>query len=251
MIVTVKGYPTPSRRHGETVCVAGIKVAPMQQPEWIRLWPVTYRDLDYDMRFKKYQRITLKASRGSDSRPESWRPNLDSLVLHEELSTKNAWASRRQYVDPLEAESMCEIYRRQEVDGTSLGAFRPADVDLEVTHEGSEWSPEQAAQLDQPSLFFPNKDVLEKIPYRFRYTYRCSDRQCGGHAQTIIDWELAQAYRSWSTRYGTEAELIDKIRQRWVAEMCAATKDTRFFVGNQHQHPKSFLVLGVFWPPKI
>jgi hypothetical protein len=32
--------------------------------------------------------------------------------------------------------------------------------------------------------------------------------------------------------------------------MCGEGKDTIFYVGNMHRHPKSFLVLGVFWPPK-
>jgi hypothetical protein len=27
-------------------------------------------------------------------------------------------------------------------------------------------------------------------------------------------------------------------------------RDTAFFVGNQHQHPTAFMVLGVWWPPK-
>jgi hypothetical protein len=32
--------------------------------------------------------------------------------------------------------------------------------------------------------------------------------------------------------------------------LCAADRDTAFFIGNQHQHPGSFLVLGVWWPPR-
>jgi hypothetical protein len=143
---------------------------------------------------------------------------------------------------------MCELLRKQATDGASLGMFRPTDVDFEATFGGANWDPAKAAQLEQPSLFFPNKGSLEKIPYRFRYQYRCSDPKCGGHAQTIIDWEIAQAYRSWADRYGEE-ELIDKLRQRWLDEMCGSNKDTRFFVGNQHLQPRGFLVLGVFWPP--
>jgi hypothetical protein len=65
----------------------------------------------------------------------------------------------------------------------------------------------------------------------------------------VIDWELAESYRSWRERY-EQPVLLEKIRQRFLEEMCAETKDTVFFVGNMHQHPKSFLVLGVFWPPK-
>jgi hypothetical protein len=40
------------------------------------------------------------------------------------------------------------------------------------------------------------------------------------------------------------------MKQRWVDEMCAPGRDTAFFVGDQHQHPGSFLVLGVWWPER-
>jgi len=66
----------------------------------------------------------------------------------------------------------------------------------------------------------------------------------------MIDWELAQSFRAWRDLYQDDDVLLDKIRQRFLTEMCGAAKDTIFFVGNQHQHPKAFLVLGVFWPPK-
>lgn len=37
---------------------------------------------------------------------------------------------------------------------------------------------------------------------------------------------------------------------RWVGDLCASDRDTAFFVGNQHQHLNSFLVLGVWWPER-
>jgi hypothetical protein len=40
----------------------------------------------------------------------------------------------------------------------------------------------------------------------------------------------------------------EKIRKRWLNLLCAADRDTAFIVGNQHQHPTAFLVLGVWWP---
>jgi len=43
--------------------------------------------------------------------------------------------------------------------------------------------------------------------------------------------------------------LFEKIKQRWHDEMFRADKDTYLFVGNQHRF-KTFMVLGVFWPPK-
>jgi hypothetical protein len=40
------------------------------------------------------------------------------------------------------------------------------------------------------------------------------------------------------------------LRTRWLDEMCGSDKETAFIVGNQHQHPDGFLVLGVWWPPR-
>jgi len=42
VLITVKAYPNPSTRYGETVCVAGIDI---DKKEWVRLYPVpSYRD---------------------------------------------------------------------------------------------------------------------------------------------------------------------------------------------------------------
>ena len=251
VLVTVKAYPALSQKHGEAVCVAGVR-ADSPTPEWVRLFPVPFRDLDYQRRFKKYQLITLQATKsaGSDKRPESWRPDPDSIVLGRVLNTSRNWQERRRLVLPLETESMCDLQRRQATDGTSLGVFKPGSVeDFLIEPESSDWDPAKQALIDQPSLLFPTKAGLEKIPFRFRYRYTCSTAGCRGHSQSIVDWELSQAYRLWSKQYGPKG-VIDALRQKWLTEMCAPERDTYFFAGNQHMHPEAFLVLGVFWPKK-
>lgn len=39
------------------------------------------------------------------------------------------------------------------------------------------------------------------------------------------------------------------MRAKFVDGMFADDRDTAISVGNMHQHPTNFLVLGVFWPP--
>jgi hypothetical protein len=81
VLVTVKAYPGVGRTAGETVCVAGVRLD-LDPPEWIRLWPVQFRELKPDLQFKKWQIIELEATQSDrDRRPESYRPNLDSLRL--------------------------------------------------------------------------------------------------------------------------------------------------------------------------
>jgi hypothetical protein len=251
VLVTVKAYPAISRRHGEVVCVAGVRTD-TPRPEWVRLFPVPFRDLAFQDRFKKYQEIEVSATRrgGSDTRPESWQPDPDTIHAGSVLDPKHNWAKRKAHVLPLVISSMCEIQRRQAEDRTSLGVFKPAAVDdFDMERDDSEWDAEQQAVVAQPSLLFPTKAGLEKIPYRFRYRYRCDEQNCGGHFQSIIDWELAESYRSWLPRYGPDL-VREKLREKWLETMWHPDRDSYLFVGNQHQWPESFLVLGVFWPKK-
>jgi hypothetical protein len=249
MLVTVKSYPALSKKYGEVVCVAGVRTD-TPTPEWVRLFPVAYRDMAFTNRFKKYQRISVDAERHSgDRRPETYRPALETITTHgDPLPSKRDWVQRRPFIDPLLVESMCETRRRQKLDGTSLAAFRPSEVlDLIIDDDVSERKMGQAAVAAQPTLFFQNKDELEQIPVRFRYRYKCSTKGCKGHTQSMIDWEIGASWRSWRERYD-EPTLIENLRKRFLEEMCGPGKDTIFFVGSVHRYPTTFLVLGVFWP---
>src|SRR5689334_16925196 len=88
IMVTVKAYPQPSRSYGETVRVAGVRVDTASC--WMRLYPVTFRELGLTHRFSKYQLVGLRVFRSaSDRRPESFKPNLASVQLGKELDTDN------------------------------------------------------------------------------------------------------------------------------------------------------------------
>jgi hypothetical protein len=247
LIVTVKAYPAASMKYGEAVCVAGIR-SDSDRPEWVRLFPVEFRDLPIDQQFAKWSEIQLSVSRSSDSRPESLRPDSASIRVIRKLDTSNGWASRRPFVESLLVESMCEARRQQVETGASLAAFRPHEVRDVIVEADLEWTPQQLASLGQLSLFAPDKTKLQKVPWRWKYSYWCGGK-CNGHSQTIIDWEVFQAWRSWRWEHGSEGA-AEMVRGKWLNELCSPKKDTVFFVGNQHQRPDGFLVLGVYWPPK-
>lgn len=108
-VVTVKAYPAVGVRTGEAVCVAG--VAAVGDPEWVRLFPVPFRDLPEDMQFKKWQRVRVTVHRPTnDPRPESWSPNVSSFEVAGAL-TAGDWAERRRLVDGLLARTMCAMNR--------------------------------------------------------------------------------------------------------------------------------------------
>jgi hypothetical protein len=248
VLVTVKAYPAVGKG-GEAVCVAGIDVDRLR---FIRLFPVPFRDLPRVNRFKKYETIELDARKARDPRPESYTPNTDSIhKVREALPTGKAKV-RRAYIEPLLSASMCEIRRRREAEGTTLGIFRPSELlEFIVEEDRSPWEPAKQIRVDQPSMLMPGKTALEKLPFRFLYSYRCADAACDGHRQSIIDWEIGAAFRDWRDEHGSEEVAVELIRQKWAEQMWGPSRDTFFFTGNQHNNPDGFLVLGVFWPEKV
>lgn len=94
------------------MCVAGVRVDTASC--WIRLYPVTFRELGLTHRFSKYQLVGLRVFRsGSDRRPESFKPNLASVQLGEEVDTDNgSWRRRWMYLRELAgATTTCAPYR--------------------------------------------------------------------------------------------------------------------------------------------
>ncbi len=249
ILVLVKTYPNPSRTYQETVCVAGVTLS--SPPSWIRLYPVPFRDLPLEQQFKKFEIIEAEVERNSaDFRPESFKVITDSLNVIEEIDTKDGWRRRRELIFPLLGESMCRIQKDSKDTKKSLGIFKPRMIkDLIVEKTEAEWSQGELELLSQQKLFGNNKIPLEKIPYKFRFLYQCVDPECTGHNQSFIDWEIMQLFRNLRQSH-SEAEIPDKIKLRYLEEVCGPDRDPCFIVGNQMKGPVSFMVLSVFWPPK-
>ena len=142
VLVAVKTYPNPSVAHDETVCTAAIT----ESGEWLRVYPVNYRGLPPDKRYKKWQWMEIGlALRGyqNDPRPESREPDVRSIrLLGEPLSRANAWEKRCLIIDKMPHRTLNELTQQWEVDRSSLGIIRPVEIlDLEVTPGETQWSP--------------------------------------------------------------------------------------------------------------
>lgn len=253
-LITVKAYPVIGSKTGEAVCVAGIRLD-TPEPTWIRLFPVPFRQLAEDKRFKKFQIVQLRAQRrhGADRRPESLHPDLDSMRLGEVIDTQNGtWARRWSLLGDRAGEvTMCELLMGARTSGQaspSLGLVKPAEVtDVTVTTNPA-YAP--ATQTVVEDLFGADTTPLQASPFIAKYRYKCLAVGCNGHHQTIVDWEVGMLGRRLLREGKDEAQAIAGIRAKYLGEMASAAKDVHFFVGNQHQHPASFLVIGVFWPGK-
>lgn len=249
VLVTVKAYPAIGKKTGEAVCVAGVRLDG-DQPRWIRLFPVGFRDLPPDKKFAKYQVVTLKVlPSASDRRPESFKPDLHSLRIGQTVQSDQGWARRQVLMESLiGATTTCELLAGVRNSGgaaPSLGLVKPRDVRLTV-EVNPNYRPLDRA-LVQADLFGHEKDLLEESPVIAKFRYKCGSGKCGGHQQTLIDWESGQLARR--NRAQGPDEMVRLHRERFLDQMCGAGRDTHFYVGNMHQHPGDFLVLGLWSPP--
>lgn len=94
----------------------------------------------------------------------------------------------------------------------------------------------------QPSLLAQDAPSLEFCPFAFKYSYRCWSGTCRGHTQPVADWEISEAWRRW--RHDYPGDYLDRIKDKWLG-LVAPDRQPAFFVGNQHQAPQAFMVLGV------
>ena len=91
ILILVKTCPEPSRGYVETTCVAGITEA----GEMRRIFPVPFRFLDEEKRFKKWQWITIETEAAvGDNRKESRRGDFNTIQLQELMRSGTGWRAR-------------------------------------------------------------------------------------------------------------------------------------------------------------
>lgn len=154
VLITVKTYPIPSAKYDELVCTAGVT----ETGDFIRLYPINFRDLPFSRQFKKYQWIEVVAEkhRRRDVRKESCRPDCDTIQMLGEPIKSNPrnWAERARYALAKKAGSMEELSDRRTDDRTSLGVFKPKKVhDLVISSNDPNWKPGSKAALQQARLW--------------------------------------------------------------------------------------------------
>lgn len=250
ILVTVKAYPNPSKKYGETVCCAGVDLSNSQL---VRLYPVPFRDLDNDQKFKKYSIVDVNCFPPSDDkRPESLRVDADSISVLTVLDTeKGTWKKRKDIVLKVPVKSMCQVYKDAEDKDLSLGLIKPEGVTFGWAKQSLSDQASRESCYAQLSFFDKKKNAIEEIPFNFYYNFKCAGvADCPGHKLSIIDWEIGQAFRDWRAKYRTDKVLLEKIEQRWLDISNTEKKDVYFYVGNLKRFRTTFMVLGVFYPKK-
>ena len=259
--ITVKTYPTISKEYSELVCTAGI----LEDGSWIRLYPVPFRKLDFDQKYPKYTWIEVDVTRNlNDFRPETYRPNLETLAVESKASNKRVdWDERKRIIFKNQKiyTNLQELISKARADDTSLAIFKPTKVlDLLVEETDRDWDPDKLTILrnlsQQMSLFQTPEEleaefkVVQKVPYKFSYHF---EDDSGKHSTLMIeDWEIGMLYfNSLAAADGNEKVAIEKVRKKYFDYF--TTRDLYFFMGTTKEHHRvsknPFIIIGAFYPP--
>jgi len=259
VLIAVKTYPTLSEKYRELACTAGFR----PDASWVRLYPIPFRLLDEEQRYKKYQWIEVDTARNAgDQRPESYRViNTENITLHGMIGTADAWADRRKIILAGKTyTNLAEIIALANANKLSLATFKPAEViDLIVEAAEPEWPKHKIAAIlasfKQGHLFEGQNPsdfkIMPKLPYKF--SYRFKDDAGTPSTLMIEDWEIGQLYWNCVKRDG-EAIALKKVRRKYFDDF-VKTKDLYLFLGTTrewHGRAKNpFIIVGTFHPPPV
>lgn len=256
ILILCKTYPSPSGRHIETSCVAGVN----QNGNLIRLFPVPFRLIDGSIQFKKWQWINARIEKAPrDHRTESHKIYVDTIQsLGQPLPTTNLWQARRKVIDKLpifKTFSDLEIARAS--DGVTLGLLSPSRMlGLDITPcSNPDWTPEERAKLlqsQQQGGLFDSSDekaitTLRKLPFDFHYRYECEGNAgIETHRHKIADWEAGALY--WNCRKQDSAHWEELFRRQLESKIPEC--DLMFLMGTIHRFPDQWLIVSLIYPPK-
>jgi hypothetical protein len=256
VLILCKTYPSPSAKHIETSCVAGMD----DTGKLIRLFPVPFRLVADVQQFKKWQWIKARVKKSTDDhRLESHRISVDTIeVLGEPLTTRNAWQERRMAVDQVEifhSFSALEDARRNR--GVTLAFLKPSRLaDISITKAASDkWSDDEIAKLmqaqTQGSLFDELAEqssltLLKKLPYDFHYHYECEEPDgVRLYKHKLVDWEAGALY--WNIHRRPDWQ--GAFRQKFLGDF--AQRDLLFLMGTIHRFPDQWLIVSALYFPTL
>lgn len=260
VLITVKTYPTLSRKYGETVCTAGVR----EDGSWIRIYPVPFRRLGDKEQYSKFDWLECRLVRNtSDPRPETFRP-VDEHELHpvSHIDTSDNWRERRKIILKTARvyDRLDELIAGAKANKLSLAVFKPTRiVDFISEPDEREWDPDKVRQMREVSkqydLFADNTwretfSVIPKMPYKFSYKFEDAAKQ--ESRLRVLDWETGQLY--WNCLRsvdGDEPKALAKVRKKYIDEFLK--KDLHFFLGTTQQWhqvaPNPWVIIGVFPVP--
>jgi hypothetical protein len=232
-IILVKASPQVGRRHGETVCCAGVN----DKGEWLRLYPVSFRTLDQARQFRRWDRIRFRWKRPHDDhRMESLRVDHESIEIVGELKQRE----RLNFLSMLEVTYINKV----KAEGKTLALLRPRDLKFSIEKKSQTELTEEklkfqalAAQADM----FKTTPLIpyDPCPYAFKYSYVTDDGEREGTCQ---DWETDATFYNWSRQYGEQVAL-NNMQQVFGEDY--PKKGMVLAMGTHSQYPDTWLINGI------
>ncbi|MGZ8186155.1 MAG: hypothetical protein ACXWTL_06895 [Methylobacter sp.] len=261
IFIVVKTYPTLSKKYDELVCTAGV----LDDGSWVRIYPLPFRRLDYEHRYKKYQWIELSLIKNtSDPRPESYRVvDPDAITLGQTVDTDRdkTWKTRKSILfkkNPIYC-NLTDLITKANANELSLAIFKPTKIiDFIIKKVEREWDIDCLEHLKERSKQFSLFDLqqeeevqkefsrVNKLPYKFSYKFL--DNTGKESTLMIEDWEIGALYWKYSN---DETLALKKVKERYLDDFL--TKDIYLFLGTTRQFHgwanNPFVIVGVFYPP--
>lgn len=232
-IILIKAAPQVGQRHGETVCCAGISL----DGRWLRLYPVSFRNLADAQKFGRWDRIHFKWRKPNDDRRiESLRVDQDSISIDGILKP----SERERFLSGLIVTSL----DREREKGKSLALLKPLITGFKINKRKDEDIASDRASFDALRAqrdMFNTKSIIPytPCPYEFKYKYQTDD---GAREGTCQDWEIEATYFKWSRDYG-EKVALEKMHQVFGVEY--PQKGMLLAMGTHSLHPNTWLINGV------
>jgi hypothetical protein len=229
-LIIGRAYPEPSKRHIETVCTAAIT----EEGQLLRLYPVSWRYLDENKRYRLWTWAKFDVRKGrDDKRKESYHVREETIFI---LSYVESWAERfsllKKAVFP-DRETLERLYRE---DWTSLGLIEIEYVDFKVSPRKSSWEKDKP-YIKQSHLYVEVKP-LEQIPVQMKLRFRCKGNAgCRTHQSTLIGWEYMEAFRKFRRSQRSESEAVAMIKDHMVRLFSDPMKSCFALVGMHFRYP--------------
>lgn len=235
--IIVKAAPRPSESFGETVCCAGID----RDGNWVRLYPVSFRQLDDEQKFGRWDHVRYRWSKpkaSKDVRSESRRvdPNSVEILNKLRLRERNGLVGRC---------AVSSLNRELEA-GRSLALLKVEIVDFWYEKNSNESMRKREHVLAklraQDDLFKPAASLIpaRSSPYSFKYRYRCEDGERDGTCQ---DWETEQTFLARLRDQPTEQAALDWMVQKFGVEY--PSKGMALAMGTHRYRQEQWLINGV------
>jgi hypothetical protein len=258
LLIWGKTYPEFSKSYYETVCTGAVD---SDTGRLVRIYPITLRYMTEP--FAAYDWIEAEIERNtSDFRPESYRIRQDSIKVAGKIDTKDAWEERSKWVlrDSNVFSSVKALQDAERNDHTSLGLVRPKRIiRVYAKHrsdeERQEWDAHREQAIAQKDLFVDaetkTKDLVF-MPIQYRAVFECADPACPTqHDMSILDWGVYVLSRKLYRDKGGGAAAEKGTIERIYETMDVTKKDSLFFLGNTKAHSTNFMIVGMYYPPRV